>query len=120
MLNLKQLFPALKLSLLKFLTASCVFCNTFLCLHSLPFRFYFGALVTFAFRQIQMGTEVRIFGTEDQNKKVFDGTSEEHIPKQTSDLFHFRKDIFQHILYVYTSLTSCIYGLLATSEMVVV
>lgn len=39
MLNLKQLFPALKPSLLTFLTASCVFSNTFLCLHFLSFRF---------------------------------------------------------------------------------
>lgn len=101
MLNLEQLFPALKHSLLTFLTASCVFSNTFLCLHCLPFRFSLGAS-----RRIQIGSEARIFCTDDQNKRVSEAHLEEHIPKSMR-WFHNWKDIFHHILDVYTSSTSC-------------
>lgn len=106
MLNLKQLFPTLKTSLLTFLTPSCVFSNTFLCLHFLPFRFLSPHSSRLYLGESKLEVKRDFFCAEDQNKRVSEAHWEKHIPKQSMDLFHIWKDIFHHMLYVYTSLTS--------------
>lgn len=81
MLNLKQLFPALKHSLLTFLTASCVFSNTFLCLHFWPFRFLSVHSSRLHRSESKLEAKRFFFCTEDQNKRVSEAHLEEHIPK---------------------------------------
>lgn len=115
MLNLKQLFLSVKHSLLTFLTASCVFSNTFLCLHFLPFR----SLSVHSSRlhcgksklEAKRGFFAPRVKTRGSVKHVW-----RNIPKQSIDFFHIWKDIFHQILYVYTSLISCSLYLLIYSD----
>lgn len=79
MLNLKQLFPSLKTSLLTFLTPSCVFSNTFLGLHFLPFRFLSPHSSRLYLGESKLEVKRDFFCTEDQNKRV----SEAHWEKNT-------------------------------------
>lgn len=108
MLNLKQLFPALKNSLLTFLTASCVFSNTFLCLHFLSFRFLSLHSSRLHLGESKWEAKRGIFAPRIKTRG-----SLKHIWRNTflnwAGFVSYLggHTVFHHILCVYTSPTSC-------------